>query len=282
MRILFVIPHYFGAGSSSYGSSDISKKQQRVASMRACIASLHQQFGHNQYLQQYNGSKRPINGMATSSIDVVVCVRGEDHLLENLDMPQGSFRTHVVDMGDPRYLGYACYDVFRDSFGSYDWYCFLEDDIVVNDPLFFCKLQIFYNATGDARYLLQPNRFELGITPKPYKIYIDGPIWEDSASFLAKMRQPGCRDEIVLPFGTQSFRMIPAVNPHSGCFFLTEAHLGHLLEQPWYGEHIVGYAGPLESAATLYLMALFHVFKPADECANFLEVHHYYQKHVTG
>ena len=74
--------------------------------------------------------------------------------------------------------------------------------------------------------------------------------------------------------------MTPAENPHSGCFFLTPAHLLHMLEQPWYGESAVGYAGPLESAATMYIMTLFHVFKPADECISFLEVHHNYQKYV--
>lgn len=228
-----------------------------------------------------NRQKRAVNQLSTNDLDVVVCVRGEDHLLNDLNLPDGCFRKHSSKIDDPRYLGYASYDVFRECAGQYDWYCFLEDDIVIADPLFFGKLQLFYDTIGSARYLLQPNRYELGVNP-PCKTYIDGPLWDDSAEFLASLRLPGCKDEIQVAFGNQRYRLTPAESPHSGCFFLTGTHLGHMLEQPWYGERIAGYAGPLESAASLYITTLFYVFKPADECASFLEVHHYYQKYVKG
>ncbi len=281
MRILFVIPHYFGAGSSSYGSTDLSQRERRANSLRNCIVTLYQQFGGSQFLQMYDRQKRNVNQQTSNDLDVVVCVRGEDHLLDDLNLPEGSYRKHDSNIEDPRYLGYVCYDVFRECAGQYDWYCFLEDDIVIPDPLFFGKLQLFYDTIGSARYLLQPNRYELGVNP-PCKTYIDGPLWDDSAEFLASLRLPGCKDEIQVGFGNQRYRLAPAENPHSGCFFLTDTHLGHMLEQPWYGERITGYAGPLESAASLYITTLFYVLKPADECANFLEVHHFYQKYVKG
>ena len=279
MRILVVIPHYFGAGSSSYGSTDLSQRARRANSLRGCIVTLHQQFGGSQFLQMYDRQKRIVNQQMANDLDVVVCVRGEEHLLDDLNLPGGCYRKHDSDIEDPRYLGYVCYDVFRECAGQYDWYCFLEDDILIKDPLFFSKLQLFYDVVGSARYLLQPNRYELGVDP-PCKMYIDGPLWDDTAEFLASLRLPGCKDEIEVEFGNQRYRLTPAENPHSGCFFLTEIHLGHMLEQPWYGEHNNGYAGPLESAASLYITTLFHVFKPADECASFLEVHHDYQKHL--
>lgn len=281
MRILFVIPHYFGAGPNHYGSTDATKRLKRVSSLRACISSLHQQFGRRQSLLLYGGLARSANQITANDLDVVVCVRGTDHLLDSLKLPEGCFRTHVSNIENPLYLGYDCYNVLRERRGKYDWYCFLEDDIVFTDPLFFCKLQMFYGAAGDARYLLQPNRYELGINPEITKVYIDGPLWEDSARFMSGLRLPGCKDEIFVPFGELSFRMTPAENPHAGCFFLTNTHLEHMLEQPWYGKRVDGYAGPLESAATMYTIALFHTFKPADECASFLEVHHCFQKYVT-
>jgi SAM-dependent methyltransferase len=278
MRILFVIPHYFGSGPTCYGSTDVSKKKQRAASLEACIASLYQQFGRQQNMLLHDGLRRSANRVTSVDLNVVVCVRGDDHLLNELDLPEGSFQTRVSAIVDPRYLGYVCFDVFKECYGTYDWYCFLEDDIVVGDPLFFCKLQWFYSVTGNARYLLQPNRFEVSAVPALGKSYVDGPLWQDSAEFMESLRLPGCREEIHVPFGDEVFRILPAENPHSGCFFLTGTHLDHMLEQPWYGERLVGYAGPLESAATLYITTLFHVFKPSDECASFLEVHHHYQK----
>ena len=59
-----------------------------------------------------------------------------------------------------------------------------------------------------------------------------------------------------------------------------EASLGSSLEQPWYGKPVVGYADILTGVSNMYILALFNVFKPADECASFLEVHHHYQKYV--
>ena len=275
MRILFVIPHYFGAGPKCYGSTDLQQRERRASSLRNCILSLHRQFGSRQHLLLHDGGRRQVNQAVTNIIDIVVCITGTSHLVEEVGLPAGSFRTHEAQVDDSRLLGFSCYEVLRKEFGRYDWYCYLEDDIVIDDPLFFCKLQAFYDEVKDARYLLQPNRFEAAGTEKAY---IDGPLWDDSADFLSKLRLPGGKDEVRIPFGPATFRMAPAENPHAGCFFLTPAHLQHMLEQPWYGEQVVGYAGPLESAATMYALTLFHLFKPADECAAFLEVRHDHRK----
>lgn len=282
MRILIVIPHYFGFGPRCYGSTDATQKQKRTVSLRTCIATLYQQFAGKQQLLHDAGVTREVNQKMKHELDVVVCVRGSDHLLEELNLPQDCFRVHSTSIEDPILLGYACYDVFKESVGKYDWYCFLEDDIVINDPLFFCKLNAFYDAVGSARYLLQPNRFELSAWPELSKTYVDGPLWLDNEEFMAKQRFPGCLDEVVIPFGNFNFRATPAENTHSGCFFLTEIHLRHMLEQPWYGEKVIGYAGRLESAANMYIFTLFNVFKPASECSSFLEVYHHHQKFIQA
>ena len=280
MRILFTIPHYFGPGPSSYGSTDASKRKQRIASLRSCITSLHQHFGRSQKLLLDGGGEKPVNQAMWCDIDLVVCVTGENHILDELYLPPESFRTHMATVENPRLLGYSCYDVFRDACGNYDWYCFLEDDIIISDPLFFIKLGEFYRVVGDARCLLQPNRYELDSLYEFAKAYVDGPLWNDSAEFMAGLRLPGCRDEISVPFGSSVFRMTPAENTHSGCFFLTETHLKYMMEQPWYGRPVVGYADTLASAQNQYILALFNVFKPALECASFLEVHHHHQKYI--
>lgn len=280
MRILVAIPHYFGAGPGCYGSTDAAQRKQRITSLRTCISSLHQHFGRRQKLLLDGGSTCPVNQMMAYDLDVVVCVTGTNHLLDELDLPHGSYRTHVAAVENPLLLGFACYDVFREGRGSYDWYCFLEDDIIIGDPLFFSKLRTFYSVVGDARYLLQPHRYELGASPEFIKAYVDGPLWSDSAEFLADLRLPGCRDCIPIPFGDTVYKMTPAENTHSGCFFLTKVHLEHMLEQPWYGKPVVGYADMLAAAANMYILTLFHVFKPADECASFLEVYHHCQRYV--
>lgn len=282
MRILFTIPHFFGDGPNCYGSTVASQRQKRVHSLRTCIASVHQHFAGRQKFLLCDGTARDVNQAMLYDIDVVVCVRGENHLLAELDLPEGAYRVHSTEIEDPILLGYSCYDVFREAVGSYDWYCFLEDDIIISDPLFFRKLDAFYAVVGSARYLLQPNRYELGIKSELSKVYVDGPLWKDSKDFWAQQRFPGYMDEVMLPFGGSNFRAVPAENCHAGCFFLTETHLRHMLEQPWYGEKVTGYADRLASAANMYILVLFNVFKPAAECSSFLEVFHSHQKYVAS
>lgn len=282
MRILFAIPHYFGPGSSSYGSSDLAGRGRRIASLRQCIMSLHQHFGPGQ--RQLLGSQRSCsaNEALSAELNLTVCVHGDNHLLDELDLPEGSFRRYQSEVGNPLLLGYSCYELFRQEYGNYDWYCFLEDDIIISDPLFFLKLNEFYRIAGSARYILHPNRYELSVWPHYSKVYIDGPLPEDITGFIRDFRLPGLRDEILLPFGGVDIRLVPADNTHSGCFFLTPVHLAHLLEQPWYGKPVTGYADHLTAVANMYLITLFNVYKPALECASFLEVHHHYQKYVGG
>ena len=279
MKILFVIPHYYGPGPGLYGSTDESQHSRRTASLRAAIASLHQHLGGGQQMLHGNKELFAVNQAIANDIDIVVCTSGENHLLSELDLPAGSYRHHAVTVDNPLYLGYSAYDVFKDSFGKYDWYCYLEDDLVITDPLFFHKLQAFYATAPDAGYLLQPNRFEVSSNSSCGKTYIDGPMWDDNAQVMANLRLPDSCPQIDLPFLAATFRMLPAENAHSGCFFLTASHMKQLLEQPWYGKRMAGYVGPLESAATLFIMALFHVFKPADECAGFLELLHAHQRY---
>jgi len=92
MRILFVIPHYFGSGSNCYGSSDLLQRERRAGSLRNCIVTLYQQFGGSQFLQMYDRQKRILNQQTANDLDVVVCVRGEDHLLDDLNLPDGCYR----------------------------------------------------------------------------------------------------------------------------------------------------------------------------------------------
>jgi hypothetical protein len=100
MRILFTIPHYFGSGPSCYGSTDASKRYRHIASLRTCIASLHQHFGSSQKLVLHGGSVCPANQMLVNDIDVVICVNGSKHLLDELDLPADSFHTRAFSMSN--------------------------------------------------------------------------------------------------------------------------------------------------------------------------------------
>ncbi len=274
MKILFVIPHYFGTGPQGYGSTNDSQRAKRLEALRAVIVALHQHSGAQQcMLTDPAQAPRQANQAISNDIDIVLCTTGNNHLLDELDLAKGRYERFVVDIPNPLYLGYSAYAVFKQAYGHYDWYCYLEDDIVIYDPLFFSKLQSFYLSAANNSSLLQPNRYE--VSPDSCsKMYIDSHM----APGFDVFRLPNHRQRIDINFLGTPLRMVPAENPHSGCFFLTEEHLGALLEKPWYGNDAGCFAGPLESAATFPITTVFHVFKPSQECAGFLEVHHFHRQ----
>lgn len=282
MRILFVIPHYFGAGAAGYGATNQHKRDQRIQAVRSCIVSLHQHFGTQQFLLPWSDQERiPANSSTAHEIQVVVCVSGNDHLLEETGLPEQLYVKHTVELADPLQLGFSCYDVLRSAVGRFDWYCYLEDDLIISDPLFFHKLQAFYRVIGHDAYLLQPNRFEVSAAPLAQKAYVDGPLWENNLmEVFAQVRPVAGVPEVVLTELGSSWRMVPAANPHSGCFFLMETQVERMLSQPWSGQFDTSFCGAMESAATLYIMAFFTIYKPAPECAGFLELYHCHQRYL--
>lgn len=272
-RVIAVIPHWFGAGSASFSSCDPSSRTIRIAALERVVTSLHRHFGGLHAVACHDGTLRRV-GREGGFVEIVICVRKDEHLLDSVDLSPTLYRLHRCDDTDPRLLGFSCHRILREAVGGYDWYCYLEDDIVVDDPLFFDKLEAFALAAGDGHHLLLPNRREELKNPLPGKLFVDGPLWPDAREYMESIRLPGSRDRIDLTFGPHRYRMLPAVNPHAGCFFLDAEQMAFLAGQPWYGEPVVGFGGPLESAATQYLLTLFHLYKPADENPSFLEVIH--------
>jgi hypothetical protein len=71
---------------------------------------------------------------------------------------------------------------------------------------------------------------------------------------------------------TISFRR--ASNPHAGCWFLTQAQMKRFAAAAHFMDKQSTFIGPLESAATLSLLRSFPIYKPALDCADFLEIEH--------
>ena len=116
----------------------------------------------------------PANEQTAGRVDVVVCTTGEDHLLDRLTLPAGSFAHHPTGCPGPL-LGFECHAVLRDRLGEYDYYAYLEDDLIARDPWLFVKLGWFTAQLGDG-VLLQPNRYEVGPLGLVHKAYIDGDL----------------------------------------------------------------------------------------------------------
>jgi hypothetical protein len=276
MQILAAIPHYYAApGAASpdgrWHGSVGQHAQARVEALSACIQALHQLYGPAQHIiDQATRVALPANDQVAGRIDVVVCTTGANHLLDSLALPDGSLNHHPTECS-PTLLGFECHAVLRDRLGGYDYYAYLEDDLIARDPWLFVKLGWFTEQLGDG-VLLQPNRYEVGPLGLVHKAYIDGdldpavtaPFQDVTAAPVATGRLLG---------RTVTFQR--AKNPHAGCFFLNGRQMESWARRPDFLDRDTSFIGPLESAATLGIMRAFRVYKAAPACASFLEIEHF-------
>ena len=269
MRLLFTIPHFFRPESGGRHGSEETQPARRREILRRSISALHQTFGQAQGLiDAANKRMHLANDRLNSTVEVVVCTTGADHLID--DSLREHCRHHPTHAA-PRLLGYECHELLRQALGRYDFYCYLEDDLLVTDPLFFQKLRWFAQIAGPD-CALQPNRFELGLNSRMQKLYCDGNIVDPSISPRYQNRLERPRIEASLMGGHFAFQRVD--NPHAGAFFLNEGQMRAWAAKPYFLDRADGFWGPLESAATLGIMRCFRVYKPARENAGFLEIQH--------
>ena len=229
--------------------------------MAACLTALHRLFGGRQYVTNLaEAVTTPANELTSAHIDVVICATKEDHVLGELTLDKTAF-PHKVCEGDPRFLGFECHAALRDRLGHYDYYCYLEDDLVLHDAWFFAKLG-FFTAEAGPRCLLQPNRFEWARDALAQKAYIDGDLPDSVTACYQDINQ---RRQVLLSFMETPILCRRTRNPHSGCFFLSAEQMRYWSEQPWFLDRDSRFYSPLESAATLGIMRTFRVYKPPRE-----------------
>ncbi|MGL5808172.1 MAG: calcium-binding protein [Xenococcaceae cyanobacterium] len=271
MRILLTIAHFFDSNADGRHASERKNPKPRLIALTTSIAALHQLFGKSQrVIDHHRHLALSANQDRTSEIDLIVCTTKNYHLLDLLPLPKHFYQHHSTK-AEPLLLGFECQAVMRDRLGKYDYYCFLEDDIILHDPWFFVKLNWFTQQTGNL-CLLQPNRYEISSQNSVCKAYIDGELAPKiTAPFQNVRERPLLKGEIMgMPVTFQR-----TLNPHAGCYFLNAYQMQHWVEQSYFLDRDTSFVSALESAATLGIMKTFRVYKSASEQANFLEVQHF-------
>lgn len=272
MRILIAIPHYFsGIDPAAHNRSRRPEaREERGRTLTATIARLHQSFGRGTYgLDHRNRLAWQRPPAADCELDIVVCTTGRAHLLDALPALKPLYRHRETSAEGPM-LGFECHRVLGEARGRYDYYGYLEDDILVFDPLFFKKRGLFDRAFGPMA-LLQPNRYEATVAGPVQKLYVDyglHPVYTER--FQNVHEQP----RLSLSFLEETIVFERTNYPSSGCFFLNGEQLGAWVDSPHFLDRDVSFMSPLDSAATLSVMKTFRIYKPVLEQAWFLEVLH--------
>jgi len=282
-RVLFVIPHFYAPGNGFYGSTG-SDVEVRIRCLEKVISGLHQSLGSRQAfllsLQQHvpgkgNGHLIRANDSYSSHVDVMICTTGKNHLLGHLGSLKGMVHHREIS-SEPMKLGFACHEMLRQQLGNYDWYCYLEDDLLISDALLFSKLEWFLKEFGE-EVTLSPHRFELSLNEPVHKLYHDGLVRPDFTAAWQDVTDRQYLDSEYLK-GRLLFERWP--NPHSGCFFLNARQMEHWVSKPFFGDCDSSFAGPLESAASLGIIKTFRQYKPSPVNAAFLELEHLHPRYL--
>lgn len=272
-RILIAIAHFYKQGDNpSYGSGS-TPPDIRLTALLRCLAGLHQTLGPRQgMLDIASRTAHRANQALENALDVVICTTGPHHLLDRFGPAATPLFRHESTAAEPMRLGFECHRVLREAAGRYDVYGFMEDDLVLHDPLFLDKIEAF-RAQAGSRCVLQPNRFEVALGRPFDKLYIDGDLRRALVERFVDFSD-GAPGVIDLPVLGRSMRLTRTLNPHSGCFFLNQKQLGVWASCPEVVSGDTSFVGPLESVATLGLMRSFSVYKPSAANAGFIEIEH--------
>ncbi|MBW4661210.1 MAG: calcium-binding protein [Drouetiella hepatica Uher 2000/2452] len=270
MRVLLTIAHFFKPNGGQHGSQR-KDPRPRLQALTLSLSALHQLFSKSQgMIDIAQRSTLPVNQSQSCDLDIVICTTQNHHLLNHLSVPYHFYKHHPTQ-ADPLALGFECQAVLQNCLGQYDYYCFLEDDLILHDPWFFVKLDWFTKQAGDLS-LLQPNRYEVSAHALTCKTYIDGNLAPQVTAPFQNVQE---QSQIQGTFLGLPIRFQRALNPHSGCYFLNANQMEHWAKQPDFMNKDSQFVGPLESAATLGIMKAFRVYKTAPEQANFLEIQHF-------
>jgi hypothetical protein len=204
-----------------------------------------------------------LESLAHTELELVVNALKGRHAVESLpDYLRDRVTLREREGIEPLFLGFEAQEEFAARADDFDWFVFLEDDLVLSDQLLLEKLAFFNDAAPEDAVLL-PHRYEIS---KGRKVRIDllGKGRKDERHTVNRLTLVEAGD----------WRFAEFENPHSGFYCLSRAQLGRWLAtgRRWKGTS--SYYGPLESAATGCLEECFRLYKPHPDTIGFLEIRH--------
>ncbi len=279
LKVRIGIPHFFREteGGSGYGSGRPGQRLARCLALGRCLGSLLSLRRSPSDALLHIGGQR-INHLSNNrgvqqrldriEIELHVFTDGQHRLEDALALHAGLIQLHNVQLENPRHLPLATRNWLIQQEPKADLTLYLEDDLVIADPLFLDKQHWFLNRTGE-QLVLMPHRFEPIASGPHARLMVDGPLHPE---FIGRFCTP--QANVVRgrfdPQGDEiSFDITD--NPHSGCFVLGPRQIDHLRQQELPND---GFVSPLETAATLTVLQHFPVLKSAAPHQGFLTVEH--------
>ena len=215
----------------------------------------------------------PCNDAFRNEITIRIITDGEHTVLDRLEPSyRDCFEEVVVSPTNGLMLGFEAHAFLASQADlEFDFYGYMEDDLVIQDPQFFQKLSWLTSLLSPYDLVL-PQRVEFASNPHPVdRFYIDGPL---DAAELSRLNL-NSRPLIIFKAPGGDVVLETPRNPHAGCFFLTHRQLIHWSKQSFWLDRDSTFISPLESAATLGISKAFKLLKPCFSHASWLELQHW-------
>lgn len=273
MKILVAIVHHWNPEGGGRHASLRSNPQPRILALQEQLLCLLRMANHQGAIDIGSMTVSNANHAIRHVFDLRVVTDGVHTVLNYLPSSVRSLlHEEIRSPLTPKHLGFEAQKILADNIDNdFDLLVYLEDDLLIQDPYFFHKI-IWFSRQFGLEYLLLPQRMEISGSPHVVdRLFIDGALPSEELPRVISDPPPALAIE--LPTGTTYFES--PRNPHAGCFALTPEQMKRWVDDDCWQDGDCSYVSPLESAATLGLIKMFRLYKPAFACASWLEIQHW-------
>ena len=161
MRILVTIVHHWNPKGAGRHASLRPEREPRQYALQDQLLSLRRLDTRQGMLNIATKTVEDANHALRHQFTIKVVTDGQHHVLEHLEPCYRELLEEVpTEPADPRHLGFEAQRVLAENLDEkYDLYVYLEDDLLIHDPLFFRKIFWFQHNIGE-HCVLMPHRYE--------------------------------------------------------------------------------------------------------------------------
>ena len=134
MKILLTIPHYH-AGSQTAGMPTLNATGlHQMQALVGCYMSPWWSLNRSPFQVRITPARAEQISLASGhEVHVKIVTTGDNHLLGQLQ-PLPGHVSHYSTNAEPSQLGFECHSALRAGLGDYDYYGYVEDDLLMRDP----------------------------------------------------------------------------------------------------------------------------------------------------
>ena len=185
LRVRVIVPLFYNeSGDGGYGSCRRGNRLARSMALARCLGNILS-LNRAQHDWLLNISEETNELTPLSPFHAVRSIKIELHLfvcndqwlndIVSLDTFSSRLFIHRLNLANPRDLPLESVRRLLDMPSPADLSLYLEDDLVISDPMYLDKLYWFALRT-DHKYILMPHRYEPTCANAPQKYFVEGPI----------------------------------------------------------------------------------------------------------